>query len=55
MKRKKRINVFSLAFLDCITCGLGAVILLFVIINAKSAARQETVTSDLKAETTRLE
>ena len=55
MKRKKRINVFSLAFLDCITCGLGAVILLFVIINAKSAARQETVTSDLMAETTRLE
>jgi len=55
MTRKKRINVFSLAFLDCITCGLGAVILLFVIINAKSAARQETVTSDLKAETTRLE
>ena len=55
MKRKKRINVFSLAFLDCITCGLGAVILLFVIINAKSAARQETLTSDLKAETTRLE
>jgi hypothetical protein len=55
MKRKKRINVFSLAFLDCITCGLGSIILLFVIINAKSEARQETVTSDLKAETTRLE
>ena len=55
MKRKKRINVFSLAFLDCITCGLGSIILLFVIINAQSEARQETVTSDLMAETTRLE
>jgi len=55
MKRKKKINVFSLSFLDCITCGLGSIILLFVIINAKSAAQQETVTSDLKAESSRLE
>ena len=55
MKSKKRINVFSLSFLDCITCGLGAIILLFVIINAKSAAQQERVTSDLKAESSSLE
>ena len=55
MKRKKRINVFSLSFLDCITCGLGSIILLFVIINAKSAAQQEAVTSELKAESSRLQ
>ena len=55
MKRKKRINVFSLSFLDCITCGLGSIILLFVIINAKSAAQQEAVTSELKAESARLQ
>ena len=55
MKRKKRINIFSLAFLDCITCGLGSIILLFVIINAKSAAQQEAFTSDLQAETNRME
>lgn len=54
MKRRTP-NVFSLSFLDCITCGLGSIILLFVIINAKSAARKETVTSDLRAETARLE
>jgi hypothetical protein len=54
MMPKKRINIFSLAFLDCITCGLGSIILLFVIINAKSAAHQEAITSDLQAETDRM-
>ena len=54
MKRKP-LNVFSLSFLDCITCGLGAIILLFVIINAKSAERRQTVTRTLKAEAERVE
>jgi hypothetical protein len=54
MKRKK-LNVFSLSFLDIITCGLGAIILLFVLINAKSAAHQDTVTADFRAEVSRLE
>ena len=54
MKRKK-LNIFSLSFLDIITCGLGAVILLFVLINAKSAAQQDTITTDLRAEVDRLE
>ena len=49
MKRKP-LNVFSLSFLDCITCGLGAIILLFVIINAKSAADLEAVNADLKTD-----
>lgn len=54
MKRRK-ISVFSLSFLDCICCGLGAVILLFVIVNAKSAVHRDEVTSDLRGEVTRLE
>lgn len=54
MKRKK-ITVFSLSFLDIITCGLGAIILLFVLINAKSAAHQDSITSDYRAEVSRLE
>jgi hypothetical protein len=53
--KRKKLNVFSLAFLDIITCGLGAVILLFVLINAKSAAHQDTVTSDFRAEVSRME
>jgi len=54
MKRKK-LNVFSLSFIDCICCGLGAIILLFVLVNAKSALRRNAVTSDLRAEATKLE
>ncbi len=53
--RRKRLNVFSLSFLDCICCGLGAIILLFVVVNAKSAARKDAVTTDLRAEVNRLE
>ena len=53
--KRKRLNVFSLSFLDIITCGLGAIILLFVLVNAKSATRRETVTADLRAEVNRIE
>jgi hypothetical protein len=53
--KRKKITVFSLSFLDIITCGLGAIILLFVLINAKSAAHQDSITSDYRAEVSRLE
>ena len=53
--RRRKINVFSLSFLDCICCGLGAVILLFVIVNAKSAVHRDEVTTDLRSEVTRFE
>ncbi len=32
---RRPVNVFALSFLDCICCGFGAVILVFVIISAK--------------------
>jgi hypothetical protein len=53
--KRRTISVFSLSFLDCICCGLGAVILLFVIVNAKSAAQRDEVTSDLRGEVARME
>jgi hypothetical protein len=53
--KRRRISVFSLSFLDCICCGLGAVILLFVIVNARSAAQTDEVTSDLRGEVVRME
>jgi hypothetical protein len=52
--KRRAVNVFSLSFLDIITCGLGAIILLFVLVNAKSAAQRETVTTDLRSEVQRL-
>jgi polyhydroxyalkanoate synthesis regulator phasin len=54
MKRRP-LNVFSLSFIDCICCGLGAIILLFVIVNARSAVRRDEITRDLTSEVDRLE
>jgi len=54
MKRRK-LNIFSLSFIDCICCGLGAIILLFVLVNARSAVHRDAVTSDLRAEVSKVE
>ena len=53
--KRRAVNVFNLSFLDIITCGLGAIILLFVLVNAKSAAQRDSITSDFRAETERVE
>jgi hypothetical protein len=54
MKRRK-FNVFSISFIDCICCGLGAMILLFVVANSQTAAQRQRVTEDLSSETSRWE
>ena len=36
MKHRRFLDVFSLSFLDCICCGFGSVILLFVIVNTRT-------------------
>lgn len=53
--KRRAVNVFNLSFLDIITCGLGAIILLFVLVNAKSAAQRNAITSDYRAEADRLQ
>jgi hypothetical protein len=55
MVKRRQINIFSLSFLDIITCGLGAIILMFVLVNAKSAAQRDSITSDFRAEVDRKE
>jgi hypothetical protein len=52
---RRRINVFSLSFLDAMTCGFGAVVLFFMVINASVGLRAERTTHDLQAEVDRLE
>jgi hypothetical protein len=52
---RRKFNVFSLSFLDCICCGFGAVILLFVLMNAQSARNIEEKTVDLRGEVDRIE
>ncbi len=52
---RRRLEVFSLSFLDAITCGFGAVVLLYMVINANVALRAERMTADLRAEADRLQ
>ncbi len=55
MARRRSPNVFGLAFLDAMTCGLGAVVLLYMIINANVGVRANDLHEDLSAEVDRLE
>ena len=48
MFRRRGIEVFNLSFLDVISCGFGAVILLLVIALALEPATVETLTQDLR-------
>lgn len=53
--KKRDVTVFSISFIDCITCGLGAMLLFFVIVNARNVASRSEVTSDLRGEVDRME
>ena len=56
MARKRRSGeAFSMAFLDCMSCGFGAVILFFMIINSNSDVTNNDQTRALQAETDKLE
>lgn len=52
---RRRVNVFSLSFLDCMSCGFGAVILFFMIINHSVEVRSDVVNEELLAEVNKLE
>ena len=56
MARKRRSSeIFSMSFLDCMSCGFGAVILFFMIINSRSDVAPNDQTKALQAETNKLE
>jgi len=52
---RRTTNVFSLSFLDAMTCGFGAVVLFYMVINAGVALRTQRVTTDRQAEVNLLE
>jgi len=52
---RKKFNVFSLSFLDVMACGLGAIVLFYMIINAQVSRRAELANVELLAETNLLE
>ena len=56
MARKRRpFEVFSMSFLDCMSCGFGAVILLFMIINAQVRIAAESDPTLRRSDTTKIE
>ena len=56
MARKRRSGeIFSMSFLDCMSCGFGAVILFFMIINSRTDVPTDDQTKALQAETNKLE
>ncbi len=55
MPRKRKVEVFSLSFLDCISCGFGAVVLLFVIINGQVTVRAAKAADTVMSETSRID
>lgn len=52
---RRKIDVFNLAFLDVMACGLGAIVLFYMIINAQVSARADLANEELLAETSLLE
>ena len=52
---RRRISLFGVSFLDAMTCGLGAVVLLYMIINASVGLRAGRMTGDLHGEVDRLQ
>lgn len=52
---RRRMNVFSLSFLDAMTCGFGAVVLFFMIINATFGRESGRMTAELRGEVDRLQ
>ncbi len=55
MARKRGFNVFSLSFLDIMSCGFGAVVLIYLIINHATEVELRTRQQDVYAELRRLD
>ena len=54
-KHRRDIDIFSLSFLDCICCGFGAIILLFVLSKFAEPVVIEEIKENMQAEIVRLE
>ena len=52
---RRKTEVFSMSFLDCITCAFGSVVLVYTLINAQGGLRRMSVSQDLHAEVNKLE
>ncbi|MDA0789197.1 MAG: VWA domain-containing protein [Proteobacteria bacterium] len=55
MAKRREFNVFSLSFLDIMSCGFGAVILIFIIINHATETTSQEINLQLLAEIRKIE
>lgn len=55
MSRRRRVEVFSLSFLDIICCGFGAVVLFYTVIAGQAGIDRLRLNDELQAEVNRLE
>ena len=46
---RKRTETFSMSFLDCMSCGFGAILLLFLILSAQIREQTDAQVTDLRA------
>jgi hypothetical protein len=53
--RRRRIEVFSLSFLDCICCGFGAVVLFYTVVAGQAGIKRIDRSDQLQAEVNKLE
>lgn len=52
---RRRFDVFNLSFLDVMACGLGAIVLFYMIINAQVSVRSNAASVEILSETSKLE
>src|ERR1043165_1111723 len=52
---RRKTEVFSMSFLDCITCAFGSVVLVYTMINAKGGLRKIAETQTQQSEISQLE
>ncbi len=53
--RRRQIQIFTMSFLDAITCGFGAVVLLYMVMSAQSGVKRIRQNDELAAEAYKLE
>ncbi len=52
---RRKTEVFSMSFLDCITCAFGSVVLVYVLINARGGLRSQAESKSMQEEVKQLE
>ena len=55
MRRRRRAEIFGMSFMDCICCGFGATVLMYMILNSGTDRRIRSTLDPLRSETDRLE